>query len=488
VASALAMGLLYHPGFDSTRVYDGTDTRAFGLLIGAALAFVWPSQRLSGRVSRAAAWGIDAFGLIALVLIVVLIHDTDEYDAFLYRGGLVLLSMASAMLVASLVHPAGRLGRVLGVGPLRWIGVRSYGIYLWHYPIIVLTSPAHPGAPQLWRAGLQVTATVVVAALSWRFVEDPIRRGALERWVRARGWRRWRRWSRGWRPAIVLFGVGILVTSCVGMSQSRPSAGHHDPVASSPISIVVSTPPPGPSSRSSPAPPRGTPTTRAAGDPPAGTPATTTSCRSVVHIGDSTSEGLVSADYLPDRDQRISAQYARVGVTSQRLEISGGTSIVETVSPDQPNAYDVARTIVHVGYAAPSGGGQACWVLALGTNDTADVYVGSNTDRAARIAKMMALIPADQPVMWLTVRSLLPSGPYSEHNMRLWNQALTDACSKYPNMRIYDWASVVQKSWFIDDGIHFTTPGYANRARDIAQALVRAEPASGPPSTGCVVH
>jgi hypothetical protein len=122
-------------------------------------------------------------------------------------------------------------------------------------------------------------------------------------------------------------------------------------------------------------------------------------------------------------------------------------------------------------------GFDGCWVLALGTNDTADVYVGSNVTRVQRIQKMMSLI-GDQPVMWVEVTSLLSNGPYSEHNMQLWNEALRQVQPDYPNMKIYNWPAVAQKSWFINDGIHYTSIGYAHRATAIADALAEAFPAS----------
>jgi hypothetical protein len=198
----------------------------------------------------------------------------------------------------------------------------------------------------------------------------------------------------------------------------------------------------------------------------------------VIHIGDSTSDGLTSPDYLPLASQRIEAQYALVGVTIEHFEISGARSIVETYE-GLPNAQAVAQTWHQDGY-------HGCWVLALGTNDTANVYVGSNVGRLARIRRMMSTI-GDQPVMWVNVRSLLTSGPYSEQNMQLWNDALHDACRSYPNMRIFDWAAVVKPAWYIDDGIHFNTPGYAARSRLIAQALAHAFPSSGS-HPGCLVH
>jgi hypothetical protein len=201
-------------------------------------------------------------------------------------------------------------------------------------------------------------------------------------------------------------------------------------------------------------------------------------CHAVVHIGDSTSEGLTSHQYLPRRYQRIEARYAHVGATVQHYEISGARSIVETYE-DEPNGAEVARRWKRAGY-------RGCWVLALGTNDSADVYVGSSVGDAARIDRMMKAIGND-PVLWVNVKSLVASGPYAAENMRHWDEALAHACSRYPNMRIFDWASVVRDGWFIEDGIHFTSPGYEARSLLIARALADAFPASGE-RTPCVVH
>lgn len=204
-----------------------------------------------------------------------------------------------------------------------------------------------------------------------------------------------------------------------------------------------------------------------------------TACHTVAHVGDSTSDGLVSADYLPDPSQRIDAQYTRVGATAHHFEIEGATSVVETIE-GEPNAYDLGQQLVQQGY-------RGCWVIALGTNDTADIAVGSNVGPAERIRRMMSLADG-QPVLWVNVKSLLSSGPYAEANMRAWNSALLRACASYPNLRVYDWASAAQPGWFISDGIHYTSAGYAERARLIANALVGAFPAGRAPSPGCVVR
>lgn len=187
LASAAAMAVIFQPGTDPSRVYYGTDTRAFALLIGAALALVWPSRRLSAELSRGSRLVLDIMGGAGLLVVLLMIWRTNEYDAFLYPRGLLLFSLASAVLVAVLVHPASRLGRLFGKQPWRVLGVCSYGIYLWHYPIIVWTSPAvnTNGTDALLALG-QVLASIGLAVLSWRFIEEPIRRGTWKRSQRRR--------------------------------------------------------------------------------------------------------------------------------------------------------------------------------------------------------------------------------------------------------------------------------------------------------------
>ena len=167
-----------------------------------------------------------------------------------------------------------------------------------------------------------------------------------------------------------------------------------------------------------------------------------------------------------------------MGATTQRFEISGARSLVETL-PGQTNATDLAHQIVAQGFSG-------CWVIALGDNDTANVHAGSIVPLAPRVDKMMSII-GNQQVLWVNAKTLLTNGDYSDADMQLWNQALVDACPRYPNMHIYDWHSVVQDSWFTDDDVHYTSAGYAQRARLFADALAHAFPASGH-APGCVVR
>jgi peptidoglycan/LPS O-acetylase OafA/YrhL len=512
--SAVLMAVLYQPGYDPTRVYEGTDTRAFGLLTGAALALAWPTRRpargaaglvrVTGRVGgwparggptgpAGARWLLDATGVAGLAVIGLLVWRTGQYSDFMFRGGLLLLSAATAAVIAAVATPGSLLGRTLGIQPLRWLGVRSYGIYLWHYPLIVLTAAGVAGGPvSPARAVALVAATLAVAAASWRLIEEPVRRGA--RGARAA---RTRRPGRPRTPRAVtgrflltaaLLAAGVTaatrLTAATGhaAAPARPSAPPADSTAIARLSNSSGRTAPGSGGRAGltgpPATPGATVTALAGSVPAAAGPAATvaalptppprTSCTSVVHIGDSTSEGLISPDYLPDPADRITARYADVGVTTSVMKIVGATSVIESL-PGTPNAYQLAAQV-------KQGGFHGCWVLALGTNDTADVYVGSNVGRAQRIAKMMALI-GNQPVLWVEVTSLVPAGPYAEQNMKLWNQALLRALPRYPRMRVYDWPAVAKRSWFIPDGIHYTTNGYEHRATAIADALADAFPA-----------
>ncbi|MDN4526123.1 acyltransferase family protein [Fictibacillus fluitans] len=180
--SAILMALLYTPGQDPSRVYYGTDTRAFSLLIGAALALVWPSRKLSIHLPREPRIALDIAGTTGLVGILLLIVLTSQFDSFLYRGGMVLLSVCTALLVAALAHPASKLGSIMGWKPLRWIGVRSYGIYLWHFPVIVLTHPSQTTGDASWLGWMQFALIIILASLSWHFIEEPVRQGAFKTW------------------------------------------------------------------------------------------------------------------------------------------------------------------------------------------------------------------------------------------------------------------------------------------------------------------
>lgn len=185
--SAIAMAVLYNPESDPSRVYFGTDTRAFSLLIGAWLAFTWPSSALgitpSGAspaptISTLAIRLLDGAGILAFAGLCALVFTMDGNAAFPYRGGILLCSILAAILIADIVHPASLFARLWALPPLVWLGKRSYGIYLWHFPILLLmTNQNATEAAPLWWNALEVALIIAVSAASYTFIEDPIRKG-----------------------------------------------------------------------------------------------------------------------------------------------------------------------------------------------------------------------------------------------------------------------------------------------------------------------
>jgi peptidoglycan/LPS O-acetylase OafA/YrhL len=200
VASTVAMGVLAtRAGMpvpqDPTRVYVGTDTHAMGLLLGVAAATVWQPWRTwraagswvterGDAVRRFEAGIADVLGVVALAGVVACVALVDEYSVGLYRGGFLAFAGLTMVLVGAASDPAGLLGRALARQPLRWLGERSYGIYLWHWPVLMLTRPDQDVTLPDWAAPLvRVGLTLLLAEASYRWVETPVRRGALRRVV-----------------------------------------------------------------------------------------------------------------------------------------------------------------------------------------------------------------------------------------------------------------------------------------------------------------
>jgi peptidoglycan/LPS O-acetylase OafA/YrhL len=160
-------------------VYYGTHTRAQALLVGVWLAAIAPGvPALATRLRVRAAW--HAVGAASLVALGAACFAIDEGDALMYRGGYLAVAAVVAVLIASSVRP-GPIRGVLSVAPLRWIGQRSYGLYLWHFPAIVALEPARTGLEGVRLAGLRLAVTIAGAALSYRLVEVPILTGRLPR-------------------------------------------------------------------------------------------------------------------------------------------------------------------------------------------------------------------------------------------------------------------------------------------------------------------
>src|SRR4029077_10715117 len=181
--SALVMVIQYTPGGDPSPVYYGTDTHASALLIGAALALAWPLRRLAA-IPAAHTRRLDIAGIAGLVVLAWAAGHFSGSDPVVYPVGLLLAAFGAAALVAAAAGH-GVIAALTSWRPLRWVGVRSYGIYLWHWPVIALrTALVGPEASSPWLWPVETGVTIALASASWRYIETPIMRNGLRATVR----------------------------------------------------------------------------------------------------------------------------------------------------------------------------------------------------------------------------------------------------------------------------------------------------------------
>ena len=172
--SALAMALEYSPG-DPSLVYYGTDTHASALLIGAALALAFPLATVMS-LPIAQVRRLDAAGVVGLVLLAWAAGHFSGNDRAVYPFGLILAAVGAAGLVAAAAG-TGVIAAMTSLPPLRWVGIRSYGIYLWHWPVIALAGAiTGPGPTSAWLWLIEAGVSIALACASWEFVERPILR------------------------------------------------------------------------------------------------------------------------------------------------------------------------------------------------------------------------------------------------------------------------------------------------------------------------
>ena len=290
VLSTALMALWFVPGDDATRVYYGTDTHVMGLMLGAALAFGYASwvtaPPTSVRQSRfASAWLAVRRPVLGLALLVlaVLFWVLEEDSPLTFRGGLAVACVATVVLVAALLPvavpdgrgphtqwsspPDSRWRTLLCADPVTWIGRRSYGIYLWHWPVIVIIGQDMRTAPGTFQHIVSaiwcVLVTVALADLSYRFVEAPIRVWGFRECGRM-AWRSMRSGGSG-APRFTAAASAVLVAACVVVVMTAPTRSDTERAIaetttdSSPVAAATPAPTPAPSPSDAAAPAAGSP-------------------------------------------------------------------------------------------------------------------------------------------------------------------------------------------------------------------------------------
>ena len=464
--STIWMAILFQPAVDPSRAYYGTDTRASGLLLGAALALLWRPNASWANDDVRKRNMLEGVGVAGVAVLVICFLQMEEFNSFLYRGGFFLVGIASLVAIMSAVHPATVLGRLLLSNPvLVWIGVRSYSLYLWHWPIFVFTRPDLDQPLGLYPTlALRLALTVVAAELSYRYVEVPIRNGAFQRWRQRLATRQGARRRTG---PIALAGSAVLLLVAVSTVNAGPSSGEQQLLGQGSVP-----------------PPTSTSTTVAVPDPPV-LPVTTVPETATTVPGQTTATEPATTTTSPPTTTAVGAPPATPGATITVLADSVLMGAEEQLTAElAADGYDVdfrKQTAWQLDNALRdvTGEGRPVGeVVVLGIGHDArferdranyDEYAQTFDEEADQLLDGLRRLGAERFV-WVTLnesdRSNVPDFGLEMYEQYNWyfpyvNERLRLLAERHPDLVLADWTSVSNTTGLMYDAMHLLGTGSA---------------------------
>jgi peptidoglycan/LPS O-acetylase OafA/YrhL len=437
--SSGGMAVLYSASVEPLRLYYGTDTRAAGFLVGAMLAIFWAPRHASHALGRGQ---LEILGWTGFATLLILYNYLNEFQPFLYRGGILLTAIASALLIIGAASPITALSKLLESRLLRWIGTRSYSIYLWHWPVFMLSRPGIDiHLPDLLIRAGQLVVTFGLAELSYRWIESPIRRQGFRQ-----GFRSWQASFKLWSlPQKVGVGTGIICAGLLLVWQSYPQVSnkadnvHALQNTSSALDLAGISPTPlpaqqapGPSASLNP-----TMTAQYNGQVLPATPVISAphAFKGVTLIGDSIMQG--AAPMIEDvLDENIYIDAAR----KRRME-------------DVPDLVETLAREGHLGSTV---------IIHLGSNRPFDAAIFDEVMESllGYPVKRIIFINVHRPIGW-------------EYYA---NKQFADGVARWPQAELLDWDAIAhtRQEWFIEDQTHLSYAGSKAYITAIREKLAAA--------------
>jgi hypothetical protein len=395
----------------NSHLYFGTDTHSSGLFIGAALAVAWKPRNFRARISTGAKRFINTVGFSSVGVLLLAFVFVNELTGRFYLISFPIVGIATGLLIASVIHPASILASWLSHPVVQWIGTRSYGLYLWHWIVIQVLRPGYDLNWETWQViALQIFIMVSITEFSYRFIEMPVRKGAISKWLRSIRKQELR--TRRLIASITAVSVALPLLLATAIGANAVVVSRRDPIG---IGTVVD-----------------------------------------LDTTDSPTRVAQTEDVPTDNETTIKPR--KVWVYGDSVVLGASQGFKKGFDTAGVRAEVALQSWVVMKYLIKHGkkhGGKFDVIFDIGVNgQLKEIFLTRIFDALAEVDRVV-IINASVPRVW------------QDPN----NELIAEVSSRYPNVRIADWAlaSDGHPEYFISDGIHLSPAGvkaYVECAQD----------------------